>query len=38
MACGCIGGRTSTRYVDRFAFREAPLTFNWQDTLNSQAS
>ena len=23
------------RHIDRFAFREAPLAFNWQDTLNS---
>ena len=22
------------RHIDRFAFREAPLAFNWQDTLN----
>jgi uncharacterized protein len=22
------------RHVDRFAFREAPLAFEWQDTLN----
>ena len=23
------------RHIDRFAFREAPLAFDWQDTLNS---
>jgi hypothetical protein len=22
------------RHIDRFAFREAPLAFNWQDTPN----
>ena len=22
------------RHLDRFAFREAPLAFDWQDTLN----
>ena len=22
------------RHIDRFAFREAPLAFDWQDTLN----
>lgn len=23
------------RHIDRFAFREAPFTFHWQDTPNS---
>ena len=23
------------RHIDRFAFREAPLSFDWQDTSNS---
>jgi hypothetical protein len=22
------------RHIDRFAFREVPLAFDWQDTLN----
>ncbi len=25
---------TVARHIDRFAFREAPLAFDWQDTLN----
>jgi len=25
------------RHIDRFAFREAPLAFDWQDTQSSPA-